>query len=263
MSANSNALESRLGSLRVSAPASLVADVELGTGLVDGYTVVASPVGDVVVAFNPSGVSAVDLADDGFGDRFRARFVRSLVPAEPPTVWMNRIEEALDRGRPGLLPIDYRSVTTFQRTILELAATIPRGQVRPYSWLARSAGQPGAARAVGSTMARNPVPLIVPCHRVIRSDGKIGNYSLGGPKNKWELLSFEGAEPDRIESIAAAGIRLLASEATGIYCFPTCHQARRISQAQLHGFRSEEQAESLGFRACRVCRPGGLGTRRA
>ena len=79
------ALESRLGSLRVSAPASLVTEVELGTGLVDGYTVVASPVGEVVVAFNPSGVSAVDLADDGFADRFRARFVRTLVPAEPPT----------------------------------------------------------------------------------------------------------------------------------------------------------------------------------
>jgi O-6-methylguanine DNA methyltransferase len=254
--ASFSAVESRLGSLRVAAPASLLTEVELGTGLVDGYTVVTSPVGEVIVAFNPNGVSAVDLADEGFGDRFRARFFRSLVAAEPPAVWVNRIEEALDRGRPGLLPIDFRSVTPFQQRILELAATIPRGQVRPYSWLARAAGKPGAARAVGSTMARNPVPLIVPCHRVIRSDGKIGNYSLGGPENKWELLAFEGAEPDRIESIAAAGVRLLGSDTTGIFCFPTCHQARRISESHLRRFRSESEAKSSGFRPCRICRPG-------
>jgi len=256
MTADSKALESRLGALRVSAPTSLVEEVELGTGLVDGYTVVRSPVGEVVVAFNPRGVSAVDLADVGFADRFKVRFARALVAAEPPTLWMNRIEEALDRGRPGLLPIDFRSVTSFQRQILELAAAIPRGQVRPYSWLARAAGNPGAVRAVGSTMARNPVPLIVPCHRVIRADGKIGNYSLGGPGNKWELLSLEGAEPDRIESMAAAGIRLLGSDTTGIYCFPTCHQARRISESRLRRFRSEAEAESSGFTPCRICRPG-------
>lgn len=259
MTANSNApslsVESRLGALRVPAPASLLTEVELGTGLADGYTVAASPVGDIIVAFNPNGVSAVDLADEGFGDRFRARFFRTLVAAEPPAAWVNRIEEALDRGRPGLLPIDFRSVTPFQQRILELAATIPRGQVRPYSWLARVAGNDGAARAVGSTMARNPVPLIVPCHRVIRSDGKIGNYSLGGPANKWQLLTLEGAEPDRIESLAAGGTRLLGSDTTGIFCFPTCHQARRISEGHLRRFRSESEAEASGFRPCRVCRP--------
>lgn len=255
MTANFNAIESRLGSLRVPAPVGLLEQVELGTGLVDGYTVISSPVGEVVVAFNPAGVSAVDLADAGFADRFQARFDRSLIPAEPPAKWVNRIEEALDRGRPGSLPIDYRSVTPFQRKVLESAATIPRGQVRPYSWLARAVGKPGAARAVGSTMARNPVPLIVPCHRVIRSDGRIGNYSLGGPQNKWELLAFEGAEPDRIESIATAGIRLLGSETTGIYCFPTCNQARRITEVHLRRFRSAEEARISGFRACRVCRP--------
>jgi O-6-methylguanine DNA methyltransferase len=255
--ARSFSIESQLDALRAAAPASLLIEVELGTGLVDGYTVVASPVGDVIVAFNPNGVSAVDFADEGFGDRFRARFLRPLVAAEPPAAWVNRIEEAVDRGRPGRLPIDFRSVTPFQQRILELAATIPRGQVRPYSWLARAAGRSGAARAVGSTMARNPVPLIVPCHRVIRSDGKLGAYSLGGPENKWELLAYEGAEPGRIESIAAAGIRLLGSDTTGIFCYPTCHQARRISEAHLRRFRSESEAKASGFRPCRICRPGG------
>ena len=249
-------LESQLGSLRRSAPAGLVEEVGLGTGLVDGYIVVPSPLGALVIAFNPGGVSAVDLADDGFIDRFQARFARSLVAARPPDLWADRIAEALDRGRPGRLPIDFRSVTPFQQRILKVAATIPRGQVRPYSWLARAVGVPGAARAVGSTMARNPVPLIVPCHRVIRSDGTIGNYSLGGPHNKWNLLSFEGAEPERIESIAAAGVRLLGSDATRIYCFPTCRRARAISEAHARGFRSVHEAESVGFSPCGVCRPG-------
>ena len=76
-----------------------------------------------------------------------------------------------------------------------IATTIPRGQVRPYQWLAQEAGKPGAARAVGSTMANNPVPLIVPCHRVVRADGSIGQYSLGGVENKRLLLAVEGWNP--------------------------------------------------------------------
>ncbi|MGH8927123.1 MAG: methylated-DNA--[protein]-cysteine S-methyltransferase, partial [Acidimicrobiia bacterium] len=153
-------LTEALKRLRTTAPARIQSSIELGTGLVDGYTVFDSPLGNIAIAFNPIGVSAVDLADRGLADRFASRFGRALVPAEPPRAWGGRIEQALDRGRPGSLPIDYRSVTAFQRQVLEAAASIPRGQVRPYSWLARRAGNPRAVRAAGSTMARNPVPLI-------------------------------------------------------------------------------------------------------
>jgi O-6-methylguanine DNA methyltransferase len=248
-------IERQLEGLRRPAPAYLLEAVELGVGLVDGYQVFDSPLGLVAVAFNPGGVSAVDLADGGFPDRFLARFGRRLRSAAPPGPWISRIERALEQGRPGSLPVDLRSVTAFQRKILEIAATIPRGEVRPYSWLARIAGRPGASRAVGSTMARNPVPLIVPCHRVVRSDGHIGNYSLGGSQNKWNLLNAEGAHPADLEALAADGVRFVGSNTTRIYCYPTCRQARRITGGHRRLFHTSGEAEAAGYRSCRVCRP--------
>src|SRR5690606_11331185 len=118
----------------------------------------------------------------------------------------------IENGTPADLPLDFRSVTPFRRSVLEMTASIPRGQVRSYGWLARRVGNDGAVRAVGSTMATNPVPLIVPCHRVVRTDGSIGAYSLGGAHNKRELLSQEGTDPDWLESLARRGIRFLGSQ---------------------------------------------------
>lgn len=256
MNMNDPKVEKQLAEQSHRPPSNLLTAVELGTGLADGYAIFESPLGEVVVAFNPSGVSAVDLADSGFEERFSHKFQRHLTPAVPPSAWGRSIGQALARGRPGAVPVDFRSVTDFQRSILEIAATIPRGEVRPYSWLARQAGRPGAARAVGSTMARNPVPLIIPCHRVVRTDGRIGEYSLGGPSNKWELLDHEGAKPERLEDLAGQGVRFVGSETTGIFCYPTCHQARRITDRHLHRFASGDEAVANGYRPCRVCQPG-------
>jgi methylated-DNA-[protein]-cysteine S-methyltransferase len=71
-------------------------------------------------------------------------------------------------------------------------ATIPRGEVRSYGWVAAQVGRPRAVRAAASAIARNPVPLVVPCHRVVRGDGRIGNYGLGGSEAKAKLLAGEG-----------------------------------------------------------------------
>lgn len=195
-------VESHLARLRRPAPPSVRTGALLGTGLADGYRVFESPIGDVLVAFNPEGVSAVDLAEDDAFARFEARFHRSLAEALPPKGWERLIGTAIERGRPGSLPLDLRASTAFQQEVLTEAATIPRGEVRSYGWLAQRAGKPRAARAVGSVMATNPVPLIVPCHRVIRSDGHIGRYSLGGPHNKWELLVYEGTDPGELARLA-------------------------------------------------------------
>jgi O-6-methylguanine DNA methyltransferase len=187
-------IEDQLMELRRVAWANLVASVELGTGLADGFCFFQSPLGEVMVAFNPLGVSAVDLANNGFEARFESLFGRRLVEATPPAGWDGLIRRALERGQPGTLPVDLRSVTPFRRGVLEQAATIPRGQIRSYAWLADKAGRPKAVRAVGSTMSHNPLPLIIPCHRVIRTDGRIGNYSLGGAANKVVLLKSEGVD---------------------------------------------------------------------
>ncbi|MEX1043598.1 MAG: methylated-DNA--[protein]-cysteine S-methyltransferase [Acidimicrobiia bacterium] len=248
-------LEDQLRSLRRAAPPATTTGTLLGTGHIDGYAVFDSPVGDVIVSFNPSGVSSVDLADDDSQDRFLGRFGRPMTLARPPKGWDVKIGRAIERGMPGDLPIDFRSVTPFRRSVLEVTAAIPRGQVRSYGWLARQVGNEGATRAVGSTMASNPVPLIVPCHRVVRTDGTIGNYSLGGPHNKRELLSLEGADPERLESLARRGIRFVGADTTHIVCHPTCANARRITQPHLVTFAGLEEAVSRGYRPCSVCKP--------
>ena len=186
-------VKEELAHLVITAPPAVEEGVALGTGLSDGFSVFESPLGPVVVAFNPLGVSAVDLLDSGFEQRFEQRFRRGLLEARPPRGWNDLILRALAEGTPGPLPVDLRSVTAFQQEVLEETAAIPRGQTRSYGWLAQQAGRPKAARAVGQTMARNPVPLLIPCHRVVRSDGQIGHYGLGGADNKRTLLRLEGA----------------------------------------------------------------------
>lgn len=241
-------IEQHLSSLRTEAPTNLSVAVALGTGLRPGFAVYPAPVGEVAVEFTPDGVRAVHLA---------AEVDESAIEANPPRAWADLIPRALDEGRPGRLPLDLAEVTPFRRTILDIAATIPKGEVRSYGWLARHSGKPGAARAVGSAMSTNPVPLIIPCHRVVRSDGHIGAYSLGGPDNKWALLRHEGAEPEGLEALASAGTRLLGSDTTGIFCVPSCRHARRITETHRVGFPSETAAVDAGYRPCEVCRPLG------
>jgi len=93
--------------------------------------------------------------------------------------------------------IDWEGCTPFRRRVLAAAAAIPYGEVRSYRWLALAAtGRPGCSRAVGGAMAANPLPLIIPCHRVIRSDGELGGFA-GGPDLKARLLALEGVELPR------------------------------------------------------------------
>lgn len=74
--------------------------------------------------------------------------------------------------------------TAFARKVYRIVSRIPIGQVRTYKWVAEKAGNPGAGRAVGQILKRNPYPLIIPCHRVIKSDNKIGGYALGVNRKK-------------------------------------------------------------------------------
>lgn len=248
-------IESQLAGLTGETPDGITEGVALGTGIADGYDIHDSAVGRVVVTFNPNGVSSVDLAEDGFEERFAERHGRRLLRAEAPSAWAKRIDEALEAGTPGRLPVDLRSVTNFQAGVLGVAAIIPRGEVRSYAWLAHQADRPNAVRAVGSTMAANPVPLIIPCHRVVRSDGHIGAYSLGGTHNKWELLEHEGADPLRLEDLAGHHIRVQGNKSTGIFCYPTCRAIRRSKPSNVVGFGSVAKAESEGYRACEICMP--------
>ncbi len=98
-------------------------------------------------------------------------------------------------GKNGIIrKLDDYGLTEFQKKVLKAALDIPKGEVRTYKQIAKSAGRPRACMAVGTALGRNPLVPIIPCHRVIRSDGKIGNYSgSGGARRKAELLKAEDA----------------------------------------------------------------------
>jgi methylated-DNA-[protein]-cysteine S-methyltransferase len=76
-------------------------------------------------------------------------------------------------------PCDLSGLSPFTRAVLRMATKIPYGEVRSYQWVAQRLRKPKAARAVGNALARNPIPVIIPCHRVVRSDGSLGGYALG------------------------------------------------------------------------------------
>jgi O-6-methylguanine DNA methyltransferase len=242
----------------VAEPATITQGALARLGLLDEYFTVESPLGLVYVAYNARGVSAVRRARDAdeFASAFTQEFGRRVVPERNEDATLAQNVVSVIRGERKRAPrFDLRSVSEFERAVLMKALEIPRGEVRPYGWIAREIGRPGASRAVGSALKRNPVPLLIPCHRVVRSDGLIGEYALGGSEAKRAVLEAEAVDADRLETLAHEGIRYAGSDTTHIYCYPTCRHARRVSEAHQMWFTSEAQARAAGYRACRVCRP--------
>ncbi len=259
MTVDDRELEAAMASLLTTAPASLAPSVLAEVGLADHYAYIDSPIGRLVVAWNGLGVSAVEATSDdaAFEASHERRTGRRAFRAERlPDPLERAIQRRLSGDRRVRIDLDLRGHTVFERDVWQKALEIPRGEVRPYGWVAAEIGRPKAVRAVGTALGHNPVPLIVPCHRVVRSDGSIGQYSLGGPHNKRTILAAEGLDPDRLESEARSGIRFVGSDTTGVVCLPTCHHARRISPAHRMPFRSLTAAMAAGYRPCRVCRSG-------
>ncbi len=143
----------------------------------------------------------------------------------------------------------------FQRAVLGITARIPRGEVRPYGWVARQLGVAGAVRATGTALGHNPVPFIVPCHRVVRSDWRLGEYSAGGPAVKERILRSEGVDIERLGALAERGIRFQGSATTHIFCLPTCYSGKHLQPRNLVNFRGEAEARAAGYRPCLLCRP--------
>jgi len=239
------------------APARVSAGVLLETGLADAAITLDGPVGRLQVAFNDHGVSASTLLSETgeFQTRFEERFGRRLISVEaaPPRLH-HMIVRAVESNRLGSLPIDLRTSTPFQRQVLKAVAAIPPGEVRPYGWVARQVGRPNASRAVGTTMATNPIPVLIPCHRVVRSDGSIGNY-LFGPDVKEALLAAEGMNVAEQAEAVRLGYRLTGSATTHITCFPTCRHARRTTDRHRRWFHTMDEAVAAGYRPCKLCRP--------
>jgi O-6-methylguanine DNA methyltransferase len=252
-------IETELAELRATAPSGLARGVMVEVGLADRFATIGSPIGPLFVAWNGLGVAAVEAAADArtFETSHSARTGRRMYAADQiPDRLADAIARRLGGDRRVRIDLDLRGHTDFEQEVWHKTLEIPRGEVRPYGWIAAEIGRPKAVRAVGTALGHNPVPLIVPCHRVIRTDGSIGQYSLGGPDNKRTILAAEGLDPDEFEATARSGVRYVGSDTTHIVCLPSCHAARRISTSHRVRFRSLDAALTAGYRPCKQCRSG-------
>jgi O-6-methylguanine DNA methyltransferase len=254
-------LEAALLDLRVAAPPAVTFGALVEAGLADRYAPIDTPLGRAFVAWNGRGIAWVGMAASGreFETRFAASVGRPIQRADAlPDRLARAVTRRLDGDRRAHLPLDLRGHTPFEVMVWMKALEIPRGEVRPYGWIAAEIGRPKAVRAVGTALAHNPVPLVVPCHRVVRSDGMIGQYSMGGPEAKRRVLSAEGLDTRALEAEAAAGHRYTGSDTTHIVCHPTCRDARRVTDRHRVSFASLHAAEAAGYRPCKHCRPVSL-----
>jgi methylated-DNA-[protein]-cysteine S-methyltransferase len=142
----------------------------------------------------------------------------------------------------------------FQKKVLDGLQTVPRGAVVSYQALGAAVGSAKAARAVGNALHNNPVPIYVPCHRVIASDGRIGGY-VGGDARKLQLLRSEGFAVDG-DTASISNTTVWGHRGTRMYCKPGCRIAVHGDRARIVFFANAEEAQRTGMRPCKVCRPG-------
>jgi O-6-methylguanine DNA methyltransferase len=181
------------------------------------------------------------------------RFGKELRRADLPADLERQVRDAW-AGRGVEQPrVDLSALPAFERRVLETLLSIPNGELRSYGWVAREAGRPSAIRAVGNVCAHNPVPLVVPCHRVVPAAGGLGGYGYG-PELKRELLEREGVDLDRIERLGRVRAKYVRAGEEW-YCFPTCRHVRGIANEELEPVRDEREAAALGLIPCDDCRP--------
>jgi methylated-DNA-[protein]-cysteine S-methyltransferase len=158
-----------------------------------------SPLGTLVVGATPEGLVRVGLPSEAEGEvlqELAARISPRVLRASSASLRQTRSE--LDeyfagRRRAFDVPLDWRLTRGFRREVLRATVAIPFGETASYRDVATTAGSARAVRAAGTALAVNPLPIVVPCHRVVRSDGALGSYR-GGPAAKATLLRLEGAQ---------------------------------------------------------------------
>jgi methylated-DNA-[protein]-cysteine S-methyltransferase len=163
------------------------------------YATVDSPLGPLLAAGTERGLLMLAYLDGGIEPRLE-RLAREVSPRvlEAPAR-LDPARRELDeyfsgRRREFAIPLDWSLVRGFARQVLRSTAAIPFGEFRSYGEVSAAAGSPRASRATGNALGSNPIPIVIPCHRVLRSGGKIGGYT-GGLERKRYLLALEAGEP--------------------------------------------------------------------
>ncbi len=220
--------------------------------------VVNSPLGDLLVALSARGIVLIHYLI-GAGLESAVAKLRLLVdPVEDrPSVTPvgAEIRRYLD-GDAGALRsrVDLALATTpFQKKVLGKLQEVPRGAVVSYQALGAAAGAPKGARAVGNVMHNNPVPIYLPCHRVIASGGGLGGYG-GGRARKLRLLRSEGFALGKRDKALPESV-VWGHKDTKIYCRSGCAAVRRADSARLVFYADPAQAKAAGLRPCKECRP--------
>lgn len=218
--------------------------------------IIDSPVGRLFIADGPYGILVIRFMDGKGVDPLDA--MRGKYDIVQDQAAVERIGEEIRRfvggDRTALKhEVDFSLVESeFKRRALTKLRKVPLGSVITYQGLAAAVGAPDGQRAIGNAMGSNPIPIYVPCHRVIKSDLSIGNYG-GGVKRKLKLLRAEGFAVGNDLRMPARAV--MGHQRTHIYCRPQCSAARRADAGRMFIYADPELARSAGLRACKICHP--------
>jgi len=227
------------------------------------YRIFPSPLGYILIARSELGISLVEYLDE------RSGLAASRLGAEPgvepveggadlEAAYRDLTEYLAGRLRRFEWPLDLRLTRSeFQRTVLRATAAVPYGAVISYSGLAQGMGRGAAVRAVAQALRWNPLPIVIPCHRVIGASGALTGYAGSKLGYKERLLTVEGVP--LAAAAGASGIRPGAMyfryPGDREYCLPTCPSLRGRPPAPLLYFASRRDAEAAGYTPCSSCRP--------
>lgn len=228
------------------------------------YRIFPSPLGNILIALSDRGVSLVEYLGNHRDLRHsRLQRLSGVEVIEDGAEVEAYYRELLDylEGRRARLewPLDLRLVRSdFHRTVLQATAHIPFGAVASYAGVACEVGKPRAVRAVAQALRWNPLPIVIPCHRVIGSSGALTGYAGNKVEVKQRLLAREG-----VPVVAQARDLRVARDAMYVagpdsreYCLPTCDWLARMDHPnRLRLFGSRAHAEAAGLAPCQDCRP--------
>lgn len=224
------------------------------------YGIFSSPLGKILIARSELGVSLVRyLESESAGKSYLARLAGGEVVEDKAAVEAT-YRELLDylnaRGTRLSWPLDLRwAGSDFQRRVLAATAQLPYGAVTSYSGIARRIGAPASVRAVAQALRHNPIPIAIPCHRVIGSSGDLTGYAGSKIGLKQRLLSLEGVPVGLRARRIERGHMYVRFESDTEYCVPTCGSLSKTPLAELTLFGSRRHAEAVGLTPCTACRP--------
>ncbi len=266
------AIDGLVGELRqVSAPSADIALArrKLESRLADlrsrllTYRVFPSPLGHILIARSEQGVSLVEYLERGTtlrGSRLnRLPGLEVIEGGEEIETLYRELREYLEGKRTRFeWPLDLRLVPSdFRRAVLEATAKIPYGAVISYTGIAWKVRKPAAVRAVAQALRWNPLPIVIPCHRVVGTSGSLTGYAGNRVDLKHRLLAAEGIPTVKMrhDFQIPRGAMYVAGPGEEAYCLPTCPGLGSLTLARLTLFGLRERAEAAGLRPCRTCRP--------